>query len=176
VPDPSLVVLVGAAGAGKTTFAARHFAPAEVVSSDALRALVGWGEADQAASRPAFSILHRQVERRLLRGLLTVVDATNVDPAGRRSLLRRARANRVPAVAIVFDLPGSLVLARNAGRAQRVVDPTIVADHLGRLRSQVERGTLDGEGFEAIYRLADSSALDGAMVIRVTRERSSPPR
>ena len=40
IPDPSLVLLVGAAGAGKTTFAARHFPPDEVLSSDAYRALV----------------------------------------------------------------------------------------------------------------------------------------
>lgn len=39
VPDLSLVVLIGATGSGKSTFAARHFRPTEVLSSDFCR---GW--------------------------------------------------------------------------------------------------------------------------------------
>ena len=104
VPDPSLVLLVGAAGAGKTTFAARHFAPDEVLSSDAYRALVSGDEANQKVSRVAFSILHRDLERRLLAGQLTVVDATNVEPRNRRELIRRAQAAGLPVVALVLDL------------------------------------------------------------------------
>jgi protein phosphatase len=40
IPELSLVVLIGASGAGKSTFAARHFTPTEVVSSDFCRGLV----------------------------------------------------------------------------------------------------------------------------------------
>ncbi len=117
VPDPSLVLLVGAAGAGKTTFAARHFAPDEVLSSDAYRALVSGDEANQKVSRVAFSILHRDLERRLRAGQLTVVDATNVEPRNRRELIRRARTAGLPVVALVLDLHPAVVLARNATRS-----------------------------------------------------------
>lgn len=79
-------------------------------------------------------------------------------------------------MAIVFDLPGALVLARNAARPERVVGELVVADQLARLRSIVERGALEKEEFAAIHRLADASELDGATVARVTQERSSPPR
>ena len=179
LPDPSLVVLVGPAGAGKTTFAGRHFAPAEVISSDALRAIVGSGEADQSATKPVFSILHRQVVRRLRRGLLTVVDATNVMTGARRSLLRRAEWTGLPAVAIVFDLPSVLVLERNAARSERVVDPLVVSDHLARLRLLLDRGTIEAEGFEAVHRLTDPGELDMLEVERVlgiSAARSNPPR
>ncbi len=168
LPDPSLVVLVGAAGSGKTTFARRHFAPAETFASDALRALVAGDEADQRATRPAFGLLHRGVGRRLASGRLAVVDATNVQRHARRALLRRARTAGVPAIAIVLDLPSSLVLERNAARAGRVVDPEIVRLHLAELRAAVDGDRLLEEGFDVVYRIAFPSDLD-EVTIRRTR-------
>ena len=67
LPSPCLVVLVGVAGSGKSTWARTNFGSQHVVSSDALRALVGEGEADQAASKDAFAILDEIVRRRLAR-------------------------------------------------------------------------------------------------------------
>ena len=53
----TVYVLVGAAGSGKSTWATERFARGEIVSSDALRAAVGTGEADLDASRDAFAVL-----------------------------------------------------------------------------------------------------------------------
>jgi protein phosphatase len=166
VPDPSLVLLVGAAGAGKTTFAARHFAPDEVLSSDAYRALVSGDEANQKVSRVAFSILHRDLEHRLAEGRLTVVDATNVEPRNRRELIRRAHAAGVPVVALVLDLPPAVVLARNAGRA-RVVDEEVVRWQLERVRTSAEAGVLAREGCVTVWIGRTPEAIDGVTVLRV---------
>ena len=62
LPDPSLVLLVGAAGSGKSTFAARHFGADEVLSSDAMRARLSGDEADQRVSRAAFAIIEARQE------------------------------------------------------------------------------------------------------------------
>lgn len=171
IPDPSLVVLVGAAGTGKTTFAARHFDASEVLSSDAYRALLAGDERDQSATRPAFGRLHRDLTRRLHEGRLTVVDATNVEGTARRSLVARSRVAGVPAVAFVLDLPAALVLARNAARPERVVDGAIVRLHLARLRT-----TLDGpnrdlrlEGFREVHLFRQPSEIDE---VRIQREPS----
>ena len=103
--DPSLVVLIGPAGSGKSTLAARHFAPDEILSSDAYRKLVSGDEADQRASGLAFRRLHDDVAARLRGRRLSVVDATNLTRHARLTLLARARDAGVPAVAIVLDLP-----------------------------------------------------------------------
>jgi protein phosphatase len=169
IPDPSLVVLVGPAGSGKTTLAARLFPPDEVLASDAMRAIVGRGESDQSATRKAFALLHRQLEGRLRDGKLTVVDATNVEPHARRALLQRARAAGVPAVAIVLDLPRDVVIRRNEARTGRVVDRGVVQHHLARLQTAVDRGLLEREGFDIVYRIREPAELD---VLRIDRRTS----
>jgi predicted kinase len=169
IPDPSLVVLVGAAGAGKSTFAGRHFAADEVLSSDAFRALVSGDEADQRATRTAFSILHRQVVARLAAGRLVVVDATNVERHARRALLVRAAAAGVPAVAIVLALPETVVHARNAGRSGRVVESDVVARHLERLAAAGGGSSAElfgDEGFGAVHVLRSVAAVEAARIER----------
>lgn len=178
VPVPGLVLLVGAAGSGKSTLAARLFDPAEILSSDALREAVSGDAADQRATRTAFGILHREARRRLAAGRLVVVDATNVETAARRTLLRLARAAGVPSVAVVIVAPAEVVHGRNAGRAGRVVPADVVDRHLARLtglgREPAEIvATLRAEGFAAVHVLSTDELLGSARVVR--RPGVSPP-
>lgn len=158
MPPGSLVVLVGPAGSGKSTLAARLFEPAAVLSSDAFRARIGAGEADQSATGAAFAALHRAADARLAAGRTTVVDATNLTTAARRALLRRARSHGRTAMAIVLDLPPDLVLARNAARAGRVVPEPAVRRHLALLR-QLSDAMLAGEGFATVHRIRSDDDL-----------------
>lgn len=168
LPDPSLVLLVGAAGAGKSTFAARHFAPSEVLSSDALRAVLAGDEANQRVSRIAFSMLFQQLDRRLAAGLLTVVDATNAARTHRAALLRRSAAASIPAVAIVLALPAGVVLARNAGRARRV-DEAVVRRHLDGVAAAIAPDGLPAEGFAMVVVLRTPEQVGAVTVRRVPR-------
>src|ERR671926_1057690 len=101
LPELSLVVLIGASGSGKSTFARRHFKPTEVLSSDFCRALVRDDETDQSATEDAFAVLHYIAGKRLAAGRLTVVDATSVQPEARRVLVTLAREHDVLPVAVV---------------------------------------------------------------------------
>src|SRR5438128_2475426 len=77
IPELSLVALIGPSGCGKSTFARTHFTPFETLASDFCRGLVSNDENDQTATKDAFEALHFLAAKRLARGLLTVVDATN---------------------------------------------------------------------------------------------------
>ena len=118
--DPSLVVLVGTTAAGKSHWALSQFQPDQVVSSDRLRAVVGEGERDQRASRDAFELLELIVDKRLRRGLTTVIGSTGLDAARRDAWRALAERHGVPAVAVLFDAPAALVRRRNRERAAPV--------------------------------------------------------
>jgi protein phosphatase len=161
VPSAALVLLIGASGSGKSTFAARHFDADAIVSSDRLRGEFGGDEADQRATHAAFRRLHQWVEARLAAGTLAVVDATNVEWMGRAELLNRARHHGHPAIAIVFDLPLELCLARNSARP-RPVRPAIIRRQHEELRRGLDR--LDLEGFSAVYVLRTEAEIDQVAV------------
>ncbi|HYW26050.1 MAG TPA: AAA family ATPase, partial [Terriglobales bacterium] len=121
IPELCLVVLIGPAGAGKSTFAAARFKPTEVVSSDLCRALVADDEDDQSATPAAFEVLHLIASLRLRRRKLTVVDAVDARPGDRRPLLELAAERDCSAVAVVLDLPEELCVERDRLRSGRTV-------------------------------------------------------
>jgi predicted kinase len=174
LPEPCLVVLVGAAGSGKSTLAARLFPADSILSSDAHRGLVSGDQTDQGATRTAFAILHRRLARRLADGQTTVVDATNVTSFARRSLVRRATDHGIRAVAIVLDLEPRLVLARNATRGAGIVPEPVVERHLADLRRSLRRGSLEHDGFDAAHVLRSPEEVDGLAIEWVRPP--TPPR
>ena len=119
IPELCLVALIGPTGSGKSSFAASHFKPTEVVSSDACRAMVADDATDQAATPDAFALLNYIAATRLRAGRLTVIDATSVQPQARKSLVALAKEHDCLPVAIVLNMPEALCLARNKGRADR---------------------------------------------------------
>ena len=177
VPELSLVVLIGASGSGKSTFAKTHFAPTEVISSDFCRGLIADDENDQAATKDAFDVLHYIAGKRLAAGRLTVVDATNVQPESRKHLINLAKEHDVLPAAIVLDLPERLCVARNEARPDRIFGPHVI----GRQRDQLRRSLrgLAKEGFRRIHVLRSEAEVEATEVVRTRlysdlRDRTGP--
>jgi protein phosphatase len=164
IPELSLVVLIGPSGCGKSTFARRHFAATEVLSSDAFRGLVSDDENDQTATTDAFAALHVVAARRLARGRLTVIDATNVQPEARKPLVALAREYHVLPVAIVLDLPERVCHARNAARSDRAFGPHVIRQQRSQLHKAL-RG-LGREGFRHVHVLDSEAAVEAASIVR----------
>ncbi|MGW6753411.1 polynucleotide kinase-phosphatase [Streptomyces sp. NPDC055006] len=168
VTDLSLVVLVGASGSGKSTFARRHFKPTEIISSDFCRGLVADDENDQSASRDAFDVLHYIAGKRLAAGRLTVVDATNVQQESRKQLVDLARQYDVLPIAIVLDIPEEVCAARNAERADRAgMARRVISRHTRELRRSLRH--LEREGFRKVHILRGVEEADSAEVVREKR-------
>jgi len=164
VPELSLVVLIGASGSGKSTFARRNFLPTEVVSSDACRGWVSDDENDQDASRDAFDLLYTIVGKRLKNGKLAVVDATNVQPDARKPLIALARQYHCLPVAIVLDLPEAVCRARNEARPDRAFGAHVIRNQCAQLQRSL-RG-LGREGFRHIYVLKSQEEADAVELVR----------
>lgn len=164
MPALSLVVLVGISGSGKSTFARRHFAATEVLSSDFCRGLVSDDENDMAATADAFDVLYYIAGKRLAAGRLTVVDATNVRSEDRRTLVALAREHDVIPAAIVLDLPERICAERDASRADRNLGRQV----LRRQHGQLQRGlkSLQREGFRYVHILRTPEDVAAASVVR----------
>jgi len=164
IPELSLVILIGPSGCGKSTFARKHFLSTEVVSSDVCRALVADDENDQTATGDAFDLLHEIVRKRLSRGKLAVVDATNVQPESRKSIIELAREYHVLPVAFVFDLSERLCQDRNTLRSDRQFGPHVVRNQIQQLRRSL-RG-LEREGFRYVHKLASPEEIEAVTIER----------
>jgi alkanesulfonate monooxygenase SsuD/methylene tetrahydromethanopterin reductase-like flavin-dependent oxidoreductase (luciferase family)/predicted kinase len=175
IPDPALVVLVGAAGSGKSTWAAQHYLPREVVSSDQLRAVVGSGEHDLDASQDAFALLEHIVTARTGRRLTTVVDTLGLSPDRRQDYLARARRAGLPAVAVLFDTDGAVCRQRNRTR-QRPVPAPVLDAQLARILEVP--GQLETEGWDVVVRMSAGHAVEPAHSVgsgRAAREQRDSP-
>jgi protein phosphatase len=164
IPDLSLVLMIGASGCGKSTFARRHFKPTEILSSDYCRGLVSDDENDQTVSKDAFEVLHFIAAKRLRAGRLTVIDATNVQQEARKPLIALAREYHVLPVGIILNPPMRLCIERNRERPDRNFGPQVIQKQARDLRGSIKH--LDKEGLRRVFELSTEEEIETAVIER----------
>ncbi|MFZ3492306.1 AAA family ATPase [Streptomyces sp. 5.8] len=130
IPEPALIVLIGAAGSGKSVLAS-SWPSTQVLELDHFRAMISDCAGDQSASLSAASVMHAVLEARLARKRTTVIDATNTEEHVRAGLLGVARSYGVATVALLVSTPSSVCVARQADRApaRAVPDDVVRRQH-----------------------------------------------
>lgn len=161
LPTRCLVVLVGPSGAGKSTWAEQQFRPEQIVSSDRLRTLVGTGPHDQRAGQDAFEVLDLVLERRLRRGLLTVVDTLGLDADRRAAYRRQAERHGLACHVVRFDTPAATCRRRNKERDQPV-PPKVLTAQLAVY--QTAREAVGQEGYAAVHDAGPVTVVPTALV------------
>ncbi|MGH7429903.1 MAG: AAA family ATPase [Candidatus Methylomirabilaceae bacterium] len=149
------MILCGPAGSGKSTFAARHFAPTTIVSSDRCRAMLGDDERNLAVSPEAFELFHTIIDRRLGLRRLTVADSTALRTNARATLLEIGRRHAVPVTLVVFDVSEERCYLHDTRRERRV-GRAVIAQHVQQLQDALR--TIPQEGFDAVILLDDALA------------------
>jgi protein phosphatase len=167
IPELSLVTLIGISGSGKSTFAKKHFKETEIVSSDRCRAIVSDDETNQAATDDAFELLHYIAAKRLKNGLITVVDATNIQPESRASLIRLAREYHCIPVAIVLDVAERICEGRNDQRPDRNFGRHVIYQQRSQLKRSLKK--LKDEGFRHIHILRSPEEIE--RIAHIEREK-----
>ena len=165
IPELSLVVLIGATGSGKSSFAAKHFKPTEIVSSDNCRGLVSDDPNNQAASADAFALARYITGLRLKNGLLTVIDATNVQEEARKDWIKLAKEYNCLSIAIILNMPEKVCVERNALRPDRNFGGHVIPQHISQLKRSFKK--LKYEGFNQIVELRSPEEVDA--VTSITR-------
>lgn len=165
VNELGLILLVGPSGSGKTTLASRLFAPHEVVSLDACRALVSGDPEDQSATRDASEIAERIVEARLRRRLLTVVDATNVRNEDRQRWIAVADRTHSLVNAIVLE-PGMGYCQKNARSREGTRYNPRAVEQQHSLFARDMRKLNKAFGIRTTVRLSSPEEIEGATLVR----------
>ena len=135
---PTLYVLIGVSGSGKSTYAESlcQNTKLAVVSTDKIREQLFGSESDQREGDKVFKTAYDWVEYWIENGKDVVFDATNTTKRGRKQLLRSIRYPCIK-VAVLFTPPIDVSIARNANR-QRIVPESVI-------RRQYEQLIRDGE-------------------------------
>jgi predicted kinase len=158
LPERTLLVLCGPAGAGKSTFArnfvAQHqqrgYRETSIVSSDHCRALICDDETNQQVNKDTFDLFHYIIHKRMLQGRLTIADSTALHADSRQKLLDLAAKHQYCSCLMLFDMSLETCLSYDQHQARgRIVGREVITYHLDLFQRALQ--DVPHEGWQIIY-------------------------
>ena len=163
IPVGALVVTVGAAGSGKSTFV-RRFPPDWIVNPDHIRFEVTGDAANHGQEARVWGRAFGRIKGRLARGRTTVLDSTAATPSARRSALRVAQRLGAVVVLLVFDTPLELCLERNRRRhdpeRSEPVPEAVVRQQHAHVQHFLQASPLASQEYVVVIRPGDDVHLE----------------
>ena len=161
IPYPSVILLIGISGSGKTTFANKHFKPSEILSSDNFRKMISGDENDQSVTKYAFELLHSVASKRLEQNKLIVIDATNVQNYARNIIIRLTHKHSIPSIAIIFNLPIDICKHQNSNRHRVVPTEVIERQHKELINTLY---SIKNDDLDSVYILSTTDEINDTCI------------
>ncbi|MGZ3140466.1 AAA family ATPase [Lentzea chajnantorensis] len=151
---PALHVLIGAPGAGKSTWTAAQSAGlGAVLSLDDARAEISGDAGDQSVTRHAVKLVTDRAMGELLARRVATIDATGAVASDRQHWLTLAQSWGGVPTAWVFRTPLEVCLARNARRSPNRRVPDDVVIRMWTAIDSVSVEELHQDGFRVVVEL-----------------------
>ncbi len=158
LPERTLIVLCGPAGAGKSTFARTFIAQfkghgyreTSIVSSDYCRALICDDETNQQVNKDTFDLFYYIIHKRMFQGRLTIADSTALQADARQKLLDLAAKHQYYTCLFLFNMSLETCLRYDQHQTRgRIVGEDVIRYHLGLLQSAIQ--DVPAEGWKVIH-------------------------
>ena len=158
LPQRTLIVLCGPAGAGKSTFArkfvdlhrAQGCKQTSIVSSDYCRAMICDDETNQQVNRDTFDLFYYIIRKRLFLGRLTIADSTALQANARHILLEMAQRYQYHSCLFAFNMSLQTCLAHDQQQTRRrTVGEKVISYHLQILQQALLE--IPQEGWDEVH-------------------------
>lgn len=150
-----LIILMGPAGCGKSTYINKMKSKNDiVVSSDAIREIYFGDVNDQTHNKEVFKIFYNKISKALNAGKTVYADATNISVLSRKSYKKYLKNHTVE----IHIIPTTLDLCKKQNRLRDRHVPDYVIE---RMYNNIQMPTVD-EGFDVyiVRRLNDTYILE----------------
>lgn len=171
VKQGSLILMAGASGIGKSTWAKKNFPNAKIVSADGIRGELYKdenGDPDESCQdnpRKVFAIVHSRIKRALKNGDTVIVDITGF--TGRNNYIAMSKENNRDAHMVLLHGPLDMHLQGQQTRKRKVPTEVVERQHQSAtdLAKKILTRQIAEEGFKSVSLLTRAQSENASVKV-----------